>query len=101
MYSRLSAIDDDLQFLGLKDRSNRTLMLQRAAGSAHMEALQVLLDVLEPVKQYTRTGTDKYTSATALNRLVDAAYPESDRAREFSANSYAFKKFCAIRSGER
>jgi hexosaminidase len=83
MYARLAAVDDNLQFVGIKDRSNRRLMLERAAGSEDIRALQVLVDVLEPVKQYTRTGTDKYTSATPLNRLVDAAHPESDRARRF------------------
>ena len=92
MYSRLAAVDDDLQFLGIKDRSNRRLMLERAAGSEEIHTLQVLVDVVEPVKQYTRTGTDKYTSATPLNRLVDAAHPESDKAREFGALVNQFLK---------
>lgn len=83
MYSRLAAVDEDLQFSGIKDQSNRRLMLQRASGSENIQALQVLMDVLEPVKQYTRTSTDKYTNATPLNRLVDATHPESVTAREF------------------
>lgn len=83
MYSRLAAVDEDLQFSGIKDQSNRRLMLQRASGSENIQALQVLMDVLEPVKQYTRTSTDKYTSATPLNRLVDATHPESVTARQF------------------
>lgn len=85
MYSRLAAVDDELQFVGIQDRCHRRLTLERAAGSEEIQTLQVLVDVLEPVKQYTRTGTDKYTSATPLNRLVDAAHPESGKAREFGA----------------
>ena len=83
MYARLHAVDDNLQWVGVLDRSNRALMLQRLTGSADIKPLQVLLEVLEPVKRYTRTGTGNYNSSTPLNRLVDAVNPEADKAREF------------------
>jgi hexosaminidase len=46
--------------------------------------LNVLDDLLEPVKEYAREGAREYTSFTPLNRLVDATRPESDAAREFA-----------------
>lgn len=84
MYARLAALDDNLQFLGLKDLSNRQHMLERMAGSGKIGPLEVLMSALEPVKEYARTDSGKYTSATPLNRLVDATPPESAAAREFA-----------------
>ena len=40
--------------------------------------------VIEPVKGYARTGTNKYTADTPLNRLPDSIPPESLEARKFS-----------------
>jgi len=67
-------------------------------GSADIKPLQVLLEVLEPVKQYTRTGTGNYNSSTPLNRLVDAVNPEADKAREFAA---MVDRFLATKSSDR
>jgi hexosaminidase len=48
-------------------------------------ALRTLADVVEPVKDYTRESTApaEPTSATPLNRVVDAVPLESDAARRF------------------
>jgi hexosaminidase len=63
-------------------------MLQRIAGPSSPEefaALSTLASVVEPVKDYTRehTAATKPTSATPLNRLVDAVPLESATARHF------------------
>src|SRR4051812_8422256 len=61
-------------------------MLRRIAGSGDIAALRVLADVVEPVKDYTREQLDEDNPATQsmpLNRLIDAARPESEPAREF------------------
>ncbi len=63
-------------------------MLQRLAGStspAEFAALRTLADVLEPVKDYTRgqTAPAEPTSATPMNRVVDAVPLESDAGRRF------------------
>ena len=63
-------------------------MLQRIAGPSTPEefaALSTLASVVEPVKDYTReeTATVEPTSATPLNRLVDAIPLESATARHF------------------
>jgi hexosaminidase len=41
--------------------------------------------VLEPVKEYKRGQTAKYTQQTPLNRVIDAIPPESLTARDFTA----------------
>jgi len=72
--------------LGLAHRSARTQMLQRMAGSEDISALRVLADVVEPVKDYNRWDDAKgpIDFHAPLNRMIDAVYPESDVARNFS-----------------
>jgi len=87
MYRRLKAISTQLDSLGLTHNSQYIRDLERLSGSTDIEALKVLADVVEPVKEYTREQTAPYpaTSLTPLNRLVDAVAPESYAARNFSA----------------
>src|SRR5258708_17738828 len=63
-------------------------MLQRIAGPSSPEeftALRTLTDLVEPVKDYTReqTAPAQPTSATPVNRVVDAVPLESDAGRHF------------------
>jgi hexosaminidase len=83
MYRRMAVESRRLEFLGLTHRSSYLKMLDRLAGFHDSEKLKVLADVVEPVKEYGREQARDYTSFTPLNRLVDAARPESDSAREF------------------
>jgi len=83
MYRRLEALDLNLDWLGLTHRSNYSLMLQRLVRDHPIDPLKTLADIVEPVKFYTRPGTREYTQMTPLNRLVDAARPESHTARKF------------------
>jgi len=88
MYTRLDFISARLEWLGLTHRSVSRHMLQRLAGSAspaEFAALRTLADVLEPVKDYTReqTAPAEPTSATPMNRIVDAVPLESDAGRRF------------------
>ncbi|MGD8539497.1 MAG: family 20 glycosylhydrolase, partial [Candidatus Aminicenantes bacterium] len=83
MYRRLQILDPKLDWLGLSHRMNYTTMLQRLSGKHPVGPLKVLADIVEPVKYYTRPGTKEYTQQTPLNRLVDAARPESIMALEF------------------
>ncbi|MGH9529504.1 MAG: hypothetical protein ACRD2S_06235, partial [Terriglobales bacterium] len=73
-------------WLGLTHNSSYDPMLRRIAGSGDISALRVLADVVEPVKGYARGSSSivEPTSAMPLNRLVDAARPESAVARHFS-----------------
>jgi hexosaminidase len=85
MYQRLDEIGRRLEWLGLTHKSSYAPMLRRIAGTDNISSLRVLADVVEPVKDYTREETAPAvpTSATPLNRLIDAARPESATARQF------------------
>ena len=88
MYARLDFVSARLEWLGLTHRTVSRRMLQRVAGpasSAEFAALRTLADVVEPVKDYTReqTAPAEPTSATPMNRVVDAVPLESDAGRRF------------------
>lgn len=86
MYARSGIISDQLDYLGLTHHSSYPIMLRRIAGSNDIAALRTLADVVEPVKDYTReeTAPEVETSRTPLDRLIDAAQPESAAARQFA-----------------
>ncbi|MDP9160313.1 MAG: family 20 glycosylhydrolase [Acidobacteriota bacterium] len=85
LYTRLNDLSWRLEWLGLAHRSGEIQMLHRIAGTDDISALQVLADVVEPVKDYTRMDTLKtpWDNSSPLNRLVDAVNPESEKARRF------------------
>ena len=86
MYQRLDEVSRHLEWLGLTHNSSYAPMLRRIAGTEDISSLKVLADVLEPVKDYTReeTAPAPATSASPLNRVVDAVRPESSTARQFA-----------------
>jgi hexosaminidase len=86
MYRRLGEVSWRLGWLGLNHESNYPLLLQRLAGRDDIAALRVLADAVEPTKDYTRTEVfpQPPVKSTPLNRLVDAARPESTVARQFA-----------------
>jgi hexosaminidase len=86
MYQRLDVESQRLEWLGLTHNSSYVPMLRRIAGTDDVSSLKVLADVVEPVKDYTReeTAPAPATSATPLNRVVDAVRPESATARQFA-----------------
>ncbi len=86
MYQRLHDVSRWLDWLGLTHNSSYEPMLRRIAGSNDISALRTFTDVVEPVKDYTREeiATVEATSLTPLNRVIDAARPESETARHFT-----------------
>jgi hexosaminidase len=92
MYARLSKLSWRLTAIGLTHESGKIQMLQRMANSDDVSALRVLADVVEPVKDYTRIESVKgpWDFRVPLNRLVDAARPESDVARAFQEAVQAY-----------
>lgn len=86
MYARMEVIRRRLDWRGLTHDSSYAPMLRRIAGSDQIAAVRTLADVVEPVKDYAREelAATPATSMTPLNRLIDAARPESDTARDFS-----------------
>ena len=92
MYARMSAISPWLDAYGLKHNTQYNVMLQRMSGASNASALRTLIDLVEPVKGYARYALSPTppTSATPLNRPVDAARPESIPGRDFSQLVNAF-----------
>jgi len=84
MYQRLDVVSQRLDATGIIHRVNYEPMLERLTGNRSIDALQAIVDLVEPVKDYNRGRRVKVTSLTPLNRLVDAARPESDEARTFA-----------------
>jgi hexosaminidase len=87
MYARMRTVSLELEFLGLMHNAARERMLHRMAGDADTSTLRVLADVVEPVKDYNRWKDEQgpIDFHAPLTRMIDAAYPESDTAREFGA----------------
>ncbi len=87
MYERLDHVNDWLDAYGVTHNTNYDVMLRRIAGTEDISALRSLVDVVEPVKGYSRENlaASEPTALTPLNRVVDAARPESTVARRFSA----------------
>jgi hexosaminidase len=86
MYQRLAEVSRWLDWLGLTHNSSYGPMLRRIAGSNDISALRTFTDVVEPVKDYNREelAVVEATSLSPLNRVIDAARPESTTARDFS-----------------
>jgi hexosaminidase len=97
MYARMAEISWRLEWLGLTHRSHEISMLRRMAESDDIEALRTLTDVVEPVKDYARISNVKgdWDFRAPLNRMVDAANPESEMARRFQelVQKYIRSKF--------
>jgi hexosaminidase len=78
MYARLSSVSRVLDFAGVTHRANYAHMLDRLAGSLPPEPIRVLADAVDALGIEVRRDARKYTSQVPLNRLVDAARPESE-----------------------
>jgi len=92
MYERLAAVNTWLDAYSVTQNTQYHVMLQRMAGTEDVAALRGLIDLVEPVKGYSRyeLATIKPTSLTPMNRAVDTARPESLKSREFAALVNAF-----------
>ncbi len=85
MYERLERISFLLEEHGLTHIKNYDMMLRRLTNNQSINELKTLVDVIEPVKIYKRHSQGvEYTQYSPYTRTVDAARPESDRARKFN-----------------
>lgn len=83
MYRRLERISLRLEELGLQHERNRPMMLRRLCQCRDLEALEVFLGTIEPVKVYNRGRLRKHTQFSPLTRMVDVAWPDAVPARRF------------------
>jgi hexosaminidase len=86
MYQRLEEVSRWLDWRGLTHNSSYGPMLRRIADSNDIPALRTFTDIVEPVKDYNREelAVVEATSLSPLNRVIDAARPESTTARKFA-----------------
>jgi len=85
MYRRLEITSFHLEELGLQHINNYDMMLRRLTNNHDIVPLKTFVDVVEPVKIYTRHHQGKtYLQQSPYTRVVDAARPESMTARHFN-----------------
>jgi hexosaminidase len=82
MYRRLAAVSIELEELGLTHERNVDMLLRRLAGTPEVGPLRTLVDVVEPVKGYTRGSQQRGTTFLPLTHLVDAASTDAAGARQ-------------------
>ncbi len=82
MYRRLETVSRWLEWFGVEHRSGYARMLDRLAGGNPAPALRVLADAVEALGIDVRQAARHYSSFVPLNRLADAARPESESVRE-------------------
>ncbi len=85
MYRRLAAVSRDLEWLGMSHQSEYEKMLMRLAGNGPVAPVRTLAAVVEPVKDYAREAAHPYDRFAPMNRLIDAARPDSETTRTFAA----------------
>jgi hexosaminidase len=84
MYRRMGVAELQLEELGLTHRKNQPMLLRRLAVGPDISALQTLVSVIEPVKEYRRYRVRPQTMLSPLTGLVDAAQPDAPAAMEFN-----------------
>ncbi|MGW8314593.1 MAG: beta-N-acetylhexosaminidase [Bacteroidales bacterium] len=86
MYRRLMVINDRLEERGMQHRAYRDQLLRSYVTDPYIEPLRTLVGLLQEDRLFNRMviyHPELYTT-TPLNRMVDAAPPESYRAYRFS-----------------
>lgn len=81
MYTRMEAVSRVLEFTGIQHRANYAPMLDRLTAGRPTESLRVLADSVEGLGLTPRARGGRYTSLVPMNRLADAARPESESVR--------------------
>jgi hexosaminidase len=90
MYRRLSVVSRQLEELGLTHEKNYGMLLRRLAATDDTGPLITLASLIEPVKEYRRYQMRPQTMLSPLTGLVDAARPDSETARKFTADVDSF-----------
>ena len=84
MYRRLEIISIQLEEVGLTHRKNQVMLLRRLANNQDISALQTLVSIIEPVKEYRRFQVRPQTMLSPLTGLIDAAQADANEARKFN-----------------
>jgi hexosaminidase len=95
MYRRLDQVSLLLEGLGSTHLKNKSMLMRRLTNSYDTKALEVLVDVIEPLKIYERNAGDTmYTVFSPYTKIADVATPDQKVAREFRKN---VSNYCATK----
>lgn len=84
MYRRLDIIDLRLEELGTTQLKNKGMLMRRLANGYNTVPLEILADVIEPLKGYERNAGDTmYTVFSPYTKIADLAVPDQKVARHF------------------
>lgn len=92
MYRRLILLDDDLAQMGIQHKESGSKIVQTVVQEPYLQPLQTLVDVLQEDEFFNRMliyQPQLYTT-TPLDRIVDAARPESYVAYTFNKDVNAW-----------
>jgi hexosaminidase len=85
MYRRLDIINYKLEDYGVTHIKNYDMMLRRLTGGKDITALKYFVNVIEPLKGYTRNSQGvQFNSYSPYTRSADASNPESYISRTFN-----------------
>ena len=86
MYRRMDIISLQLESLGMRHISYRPAMIRKLINGYDIGVLEVLLNVIEPLKIYERnSGDTMYTVFSPFTKLADAAIPDPPLPRMFNS----------------
>ena len=84
MYRRLDIVSLQLEAVGLQHITYKQVLLRQLSAGQDTRALEVLVDVLEPLKIYNRNeGDTMYTVFSPFTKLADVASPDQSVPRIF------------------
>ncbi len=81
MYARMEVVSRTLEWTGVTHRSDYAPMLDRLSGGQRNDSLRTLADASEALGLGVGRRSSRITTATPLNRFVDADRPESESVR--------------------
>ena len=84
MYRRLAVVSADLELAGSRHRTGQDLLMRNLSRGGDPHTLALVVDLVEPVKDYERGQLQAQTQSTPLTRVVDTALPDSLEARRVS-----------------
>jgi len=83
MYRRMDIISSHLEWVGSTHLKNKQMMLRRLVGTNEISSLEMVVDLVEPVKGYQRNKADNFTKYAPYTLLVDIAVADSKKLRDF------------------
>ena len=84
MYRRMDIVSNHLEWVGSTHIKNKQMMLRRLSGTGEIFSLELIVDLVEPVKGYKRNKADNFTKYAPYTLLVDIATADSKKIREFN-----------------